>query len=389
MTEQRQLIAWRILALVAVALALATLYTFARSQQLPSHEGPSYRIAYTRDLEGMFHIVHCGADGLDCRELAASDGTDLMPSAAPPSAEVSDEPRIAFLRIDTQDAESRDTGPFAPGGVYVLGLNSGQTGKVSAQVDRIMTVRPSWSPDGRQIAFGGAEDLNADGAYALDESGVYVSDVNSGEVRRVATGLLAGWQLSWSPAGDLLLATGIEAGDSVPYVYALEIGSGITYTHPYIGEITTACWSPEGDHIAAYSREDHRIHVLDSQGDEAFAFDAPYGDVLEIIWTPGAAPDASDEQLFAVTGTGFELGAGPLYRRHVSASAGEHWIPVAGAQSFTALLSASPDGRYVAFTRFSSEHEGDLFVLDRADREPRQITSDPGFEGAATWVSVP
>lgn len=389
MSEQQQLIAWRVLAVVTLVLALATVYTFIRSKQPPFDEGSTYRIVYNRDLGGTYHIVHCGLDGLDCRHLVDSDSMDIMPSAAPPSAEAGDEPRIAFLRIDPQIDEAQDRGPFVPGGVYVVGLRSGQLAKVSAELDRVVSVRPSWSPDGRQIAFGGVEDLNADGAYALDESAVYISDVDTGGLRRVVSGLLAGWALSWSPAGDLLLATAMTPGDSTPRAFALEISTGITYTHPEIGQITTACWSPEGDRIAAYSREDHQIHVLDTEGEEILAFDAPYGDVLELIWTPGAASQDSDGQLFAIAGSGFELGAGPLYRRSPSADAAERWTPVAGAQSFTALLSASPDGQYVAFSRFSSEHEGNLFVLERGDLQPRQLTSDPGFEGAATWVLVP
>lgn len=389
MTEQQQLVAWRVLAVVALALALATAYIYIKSQRGPSPAGSGWRIAYTVQSDDVFNIVHCGVDGLDCIRLTEGEASELMPVAAPPSDDVSAASRIAFLRLDPQGNQTANAGPGMPGGIYVMETGSGQLTNVSAGLERIVAVRPSWSPDGKQIAFGGVEDLDGDGAYTLDESGVYVSNVETGEMRRVASAALAGWPLSWSPASDLLLATAMEPGDSVPQAFALEISTGITYTHPEIGQITTACWSPEGDRIAAYSREDHQIHVLDSQGDELFAFDAPYGDVLELIWTPWATNDYNEGRLFAVAGSGFELGAGPLYQRSASADSTERWILVAAGQSFTALVSASTDGRYIAFTRFSSEHEGNLFVLERGDAQPRQLTSDPGFEGAATWFGVP
>ncbi len=389
MSEQQQLVAWRALGVAAVALALVTVYLFVRAQQTATHAGSSFRIAYTRDLGGTFQIVHCGLDGLDCRQLEEGDSMSLMPSAAPASTEASDEPRIAFLRIDRETAEGHDSGPGMPGGVYVKSLISGQLTRVSAGVDRVLALTPSWSADGKQIVFGAVEDLNANRTYDADEPGVYVSSIDTGEVRRVASGWLGSWKLSWSPAGDLVLVTGMEPGDPVPFVYALETSTGITYTHPEIGQITTACWSPEGDRIAAYSKEDHLVHILDSEGERIFALEAPYGDVLELIWTPRRADENSEGQLFAIAGTSFELGAGPLYQRSLSADTSERWTPVAGAQSFTALLSASTDGRYVAFTRFASQHEGDLYVLERGEPQPRQITSDPGFEGTATWVLVP
>jgi Tol biopolymer transport system component len=389
MSEQQQLAAWRILGAMAVALALATVYLYVRSQRRVTGLEHAYRIVYVTDTAGRPQIIHCRVDGSDCRQLSQGDSSGLMPSAAPPSVEEGGGPRVAFLGLDPQSADSQEAGLGVSGSVCVMGLASGQTAKVSAELDRVVGVAPSWSPDGKQIAFGGVEDLNADGAYDVEESGVYVSDVSSGDMRRVATGLLGGWKLSWSPAGNLLLARGMEPGEPVPFVYALDTSSGIAHTHPEIGQITTACWSPEGDRVAAFSREDHRIHILDTEGNQLYAFEAPYGDVLELIWVAGDAEEDIEGRFFAVSGLGFELGAGPLYQRSASADAQERWTAVVGGQSYTALLSASPDGRYVAFTRFTSEQEGDLFVLERGDQQARQLTSDPGFEGAATFVLMP
>ena len=388
MSEQQQRAAWLLLAVAAVILTLATFYVYFRSQQGMASDRLSYRMVYNADAGDGLRLMQCSADGLDCTQLTSGDSTDLLPAAEPPSG-ASDEPRIAFLRIGEQGQESGAAGLGMPGGVYILGTRSKELTRVSTGVERVLGVAPSWSPDGTQLAFGAVEDLNADGEFAWDESGIYVSDVDGLQTEHIASGVAGGRKLSWSPSGDVLLVTGIEAGQPVPFVYALEVSSGVTITHPTIGQIAAACWSPDGSQVAVYSRQDHQVHVLDLQGEEIVAFDGPYGDILEIIWVPGADGDAGQGRLFAVAGHDYELGAGPLYERSASGASNQRWRPVAGAQAYTAMLSASPDGQYVAFTGFTSEQEGDLFVLERGDAQARQMTSDPGFEGLATWLVTP
>lgn len=386
MSERTQRIVWTVLALIAVGLSIATVYLHLQTRPTSLAAKGAYRIAYVAEREGSFRIFTSSAEGTDRTALSKGQVTELFPVCEPVSDDSSREPRIAFLRLDLGADEAGDSAPGVPGGVYVVSHKGGQPTEVSGGVDRIVGFAPSWSPDGQQLVFAGVEDVNRDGEYSVDESGLYVSDVETAQARRVASALLGGRRILWSPAGEYVIATGREPGNPVPMAFMLEISTGVTYTHPDIEQVTMACWSPDGSRIAAYSKHDHKIHVLNDEGDEVYAFDAPPGDVFDLVWTSGDTE--SPERLYAVSGYDSSAGAGPLYTRSALPDPEERWTGVGGAQTYTLFLSTSPDGRYLAYTRFSSRQEGNLYVLERGQEEPRLLTSEPGFEGLATWIPV-
>jgi hypothetical protein len=116
---------------------------------------------------------------------------------------------------------------------------------------------PTWSPDGRRVAFvkygnrGFIWVVNADG---------------SGEHRLVKAPVRFVWDVDWSPraAGRLAFATGSWISD----VYVLDIGSGgarrLTRGHPTGVE---PAWSPDGRRVA-YAGDDRKaeIYVADASG---------------------------------------------------------------------------------------------------------------------------
>ena len=61
------------------------------------------------------------------------------------------------------------------------------------------------------------------------------------------------------------------------------------------------------------------------------------------------------------------------------------------AQSYAIHMTASPDGRYLAYTLVtggsqSTLPETDLLLLDLGLGQSSTLTSEPGFEGLATWL---
>ena len=57
---------------------------------------------------------------------------------------------------------------------------------------------PSWSPDGKRIAFTSSEDRgNVEG----EDRQIYVIDVNGKNLRRLSNNHFAEWEPSWSPDG--------------------------------------------------------------------------------------------------------------------------------------------------------------------------------------------
>ncbi|UCC78041.1 MAG: PD40 domain-containing protein [Anaerolineales bacterium] len=389
MSDRTLQVVWSVLALIAVGLITATISLFVHTRPSPAAPTGVNRIAYVSERDGTYRIFTSDIQGDGATRLLATERDELFPVCEASSASGDTEPRLAFLGLEFDAPEGHDTGPGVPGGVFVVGHKGGQPRKVSGHVERVAPVAPTWSPDGRQLAFAGFEDLNGDGQYTEQEAGIFVADLDTGEAKRAASALVAGMRLAWSPAGEFIIAKGPQANTSDITAFLVDLSTGEIHTHPDIAQITMACWSPDGTRVAAYSRADHKFHILDIEDDasELYAFDAPAGDVFDLLWASGTGGGAQNtERLYVVAGHDEELGVGPLYSRSTQPSPEEPWTRVTGSLSYVLFLSASLDGRYLAYTQFSSEQEGNIYVLEAGQEEPRLVTSAPGFEGLVTWI---
>ena len=140
------------------------------------------------------------------------------------------------------------------------------------------------SPDGQHIAF----DSDRDG-----ERGVYIADANGENVRRV-TGPGFAAVPSWSPDGRHLAFVREErkARPDLPDVWNLwtiDLQSGETKrltSHTY-GQPWGAVWFPDGRRIA-YSHED-RLVIRPIEGGREQVFRAPIKGAL--LRTPAVSPD--------------------------------------------------------------------------------------------------
>jgi WD40 repeat protein/dipeptidyl peptidase IV (DPP IV)-like protein len=138
------------------------------------------------------------------------------------------------------------------------------------------------SPDGRTIAF----DSDRDG-----ERGVYLASRNGGNVRRISGEGYAAVP-SWSPDGRRLAY--IRAEESNPKVWnlwlqSLDDGRETRLTDYRDGQTWSASWFPDGRRIC-YAHED-RLVILDLDDGREQAFASPVKGRL--VRTPAVSPDGS------------------------------------------------------------------------------------------------
>ena len=136
------------------------------------------------------------------------------------------------------------------------------------------------SPDGTLVAF----DSDRDGVR-----GVYVAKANGSDVRRVSGPGYAAVP-TWSPDGRRLAF--LRAENDKPRVWNLwteDLSSGamtrLTH-HPY-GQVWGGAWFPDG-HRIAYSHED-RLIVLDPKSGRSTSYPSPRKGAL--VRTPAVSPD--------------------------------------------------------------------------------------------------
>lgn len=278
---------------------------------------------------------------------------------------------------------------------------------------------PSWSPDGRRIAFS---------RVSTDGGGCAISVVSAlgGAVRTIAPcGVPDGQRLTWAPDGRSIVYPR-RGADGVKHLFRLELESGaareLTAPAPPSAGDYGPVFSPDGTAIAflrGSSPGVDDVFTIPSSGGEARRVTADNRDVRGVDWSRDgrdlffSSNRAGLYSLWRVAAAGgqprFVAGGGskikyPSSARARSLIAYEDWIyeinlwsyPLTEAPPPPLALTASneewnldprisPDGRRVAYTSTRSGTY-ELWVSAADGGSPLRLTSfQGGFVGAPRW----
>ena len=205
-----------------------------------------------------YEIYVMDADGGNPQNLTNSPNDDRNPSWSP------DGKRIVF--VSDRDGFKNDDGVIADE-IYVMDADGNNPQNLTNDLndDR----NPSWSPDGKRIAFVSQREGHFKGAAGITDE-IYVMDADGGNQRRLTENRQNDWDPVWSPDGKRIAFASDRKGDLVNFeIYVMDADGGnqrrLTENRVYDW---SPSWSRDGERIAFMSKRDgnSEIYVMGANG---------------------------------------------------------------------------------------------------------------------------
>jgi dipeptidyl aminopeptidase/acylaminoacyl peptidase len=225
---------------------------------------------------------------------------------------------------------------------------------------------PTWSPDGRRIAFT---------TFRHGRGEIYVMNADGSRQRRLTRSPAHDDHADWSPDGRRIAFTSFRSGNAEIYAMNAD-GSRLTRLTRNRGHDYLPAWSPDGRRIVwtSYQDGDAELFVMNADGtDQRRLTDNRLADTAA-DWSPGGIAFVStrDQPTFNV----YVMDEDGSNVRRVTRSPLNHELP-----------SWSPDGTQLLYVSESQGTLGpaDIFAVRADGTGTRRITESEGRDDWPAW----
>ena len=249
---------------------------------------------------------------------------------------------------------------------------------------------PSWSPDGKRIAFMSDRDghVNAHGFPSFE---IYVMDADGGNQQRLTENPNQDEYPSWSPDGKRIVFASKRDGNYEIYVMDADGSNPRRLTeNPMVDRDPS--WSPDGKRIVFRARRDGHFENKFAITFEIYVMDADGGNLQRLTnnrkndWDPSYSPDGG-----RIAFTSDRKGEFENFEIYVMDADGGNLQRLTNNRVWDRYPSWSPDGERIAF---ASDKKGDfasydIYVMDADGKNLQNLTNNRHNDSRPAWSNSP
>jgi TolB protein len=237
--------------------------------------------------------------------------------------------------------------------VYIADYDGANQRRIT--INRTLNINPTWSPDGRSIAYI---------SYRSGVPDILISNIYAGTLENPTKGVGQNFLPVFSPDGKRIVFFSNRDGNNEIYVMNRD-GSNVTRLTNNQANETTPTWSPTGTQIAFTSDRSGtpQIYVINADGSGMRRISQEsYAD--RATWSPAPYNEIA---FSARTGPGFDI-------KILNIASGET-RQITFGEGTNESPAWSPNGRHLAFMS-TRAGRSQIFTVDRDGRNLRQITRE-------------
>ena len=275
--------------------------------------------------------------------------------------------------------------------IYVMDADGGNQQRLTNNPGR--DIFPSWSPDGKRIAFMSDRDGDVHPIDGFPTTEIYVMDADGDNPQNLTNNPHDDREPSWSPGGKRIVFASDRdrtRNDHNYEIYVMDADGGNQQrlTNNLFKD-TDPSWSPDGKRIVFRSSRDG--HFIGDFGltTEIYVMDADGGNEQRLTENrrfdenPSWSPDGK-----GIAFSSDRKGDLENYEIYVMDAAGGNEQRLTENRRFDKNPSWSPDGKRIAFM---SDRDGDaeIYVMDADGGNQQKLTNNPHADASPAWLNSP